>query len=45
MIQEDVPVAWLVDVVGKWPMSEKLHGLAINPAYPNVPFFYNMYIE
>jgi len=45
MIQEDVPVAWLVDVVGKWPMSEKLQGLTINPAYPNVPFFYNMYIE
>lgn len=45
LIQEDVPVAWLVDVVGKWPMNEKLQGLTINPAYPNVPFFYSMYME
>ena len=45
MIQEDVPVAWLVDVVGNWPMSAKLQGLEINPAYPNVPFFYQTYVE
>ena len=45
MIQKDVPVAWLADIVGKWPMNEKLQGLVINPAYPNVPFFYDMFIE
>ena len=45
MVQKDVPVAWLVDIVAEWPMSEKLEGLVINPAYPNTPFFYNMYIE
>ena len=45
MIQKDVPVAWLVDTVGNWPMNKKLQGLVINPAYPNVPFFYDMYIE
>jgi hypothetical protein len=26
-------------------MNEKLQGLVINPAYPNTPFFYDMYIE
>ncbi len=45
MVQKDVPVAWLVDVKGEWPMNEKLQGLVINPAYPNTPFFYDMYIE
>lgn len=45
IVQKDVPVAWLVDTVGNWPMNKKLKGLVINPAYPNVPFFYDMYIE
>jgi peptide/nickel transport system substrate-binding protein len=45
MVQKDVPVAWLVDIVAEWPMNEKLQGLVINPAYPNTPFFYDMYIE
>jgi len=45
LIQKDVPVAWLADIVGKWPMNEKLQGLVINPAYPNVPFFYDMFLE
>lgn len=45
MIQKDCPVAWLVDVEGNWPMNRKLQGLVINPAYPNVPFFYEMFIE
>jgi peptide/nickel transport system substrate-binding protein len=45
MVQKDVPVAWLVDIVAKWPMNEKLQGLVLNPAYPNTPFFYDMYIE
>lgn len=45
MIQKDVPVAWLVDVRGNWPMSARLKGMTMNPAYPNVPFFYDMYLE
>jgi len=45
LVQADCPVAWLVDIVGKWPVSRKLKGLTINPAYPNVPFFYDMYLE
>ncbi len=45
MVQKDVPVAWMVDVEAEWPMNEKLQGLVINPAYPNTPFFYDMYIE
>ncbi len=45
MVQKDAPVAWLVDVKAIWPMNSKLQGLVINPAYPNVPFFYNMYLE
>jgi len=45
MIQKDVPVAWLVDNKGWWPASKRLKGMAINPAYPTVPFFYEMYIE
>ena len=45
LVQADCPVAWLVDIVGNWPVSEKLKGVTINPAYPNVPFFYDMYLE
>ncbi len=45
IVQKDAPVAWLVDVKAEWPMNEKLQGLVINPAYPNTPFFYDMYIE
>jgi len=45
MVQKDVPVAWLVDVKQTWPMNRKLQGLVTNPAYPGVPFFYEMYIE
>ena len=45
LIQKDAPVAWIVDNVGWWPASKKLKGLVINPAYPNVPFFYEMFIE
>ena len=45
MIQEDVPVAFVVDVLENWPMNKKLKGLVMNPAYPQVPFFYGMYIE
>ncbi len=45
MIQADCPVAWLVDITGKWPVSRRLKGLTINPAYPNVPFFYEMYLK
>jgi peptide/nickel transport system substrate-binding protein len=45
MIQKDAPVAWVADTKGWWPASKKLKGLVINPAYPNVPFFYEMYIE
>ncbi len=45
MIQKDVPVAWLVDIVANWPMNRRLQGFVMNPAYPNVPFFYDMYIE
>ena len=45
LIQADVPVAWVVDTVGNWPMSKRLQGLVINPAYPNVPFFHEMYVE
>jgi peptide/nickel transport system substrate-binding protein len=45
MVQKDAPVAWLVDIVGTWPMNKKLQGLVMNPAYPNVPFFYDMYLE
>jgi len=45
MIQKDAPVAWIADTFGWWPASKKLKGLVINPAYPTVPFFYEMYIE
>ena len=45
LIQADAPVAWLVDIVGNWPASRRLKGLTINPAYPNVPFFYDMHLE
>jgi len=45
LIQKDVPVAWVVDIVANWPMNKKLQGFVMNPAYPNVPFFYEMYIE
>lgn len=45
MIQEDAPVAFVVDVLENWPMNKKLKGLVMNPAYPQVPFFYKMYIE
>ena len=45
LIQADCPVAWLVDIIGNWPISKRLNGLTINPAYPNVPFFYEMYVE
>jgi peptide/nickel transport system substrate-binding protein len=45
LIQADCPVAWLVDIVGNWPASKRLKGLTINPAYPNVPFFYDMHLE
>jgi len=45
MVQKDAPVAWLVDVMQTWPMNSRLQGLVINPAYPGVPFFYEMYIE
>ncbi len=45
IVQKDAPVAWLADIVATWPMNSKLQGLVINPAYPNTPFFYDMYIE
>lgn len=45
LIQKDAPVAWIVDTSGWWPASKNLKGLVINPAYPNVPFFYEMGIE
>jgi peptide/nickel transport system substrate-binding protein len=45
LIQKDVPVAWMVDVRENWPMNKKLKGVVMNPAYPQVPFFYEMYIE
>lgn len=45
LIQKDVPVAWIVDITTNWPMNKKLQGFVMNPAYPNVPFFYEMYIE
>jgi peptide/nickel transport system substrate-binding protein len=45
MVQEDCPVAWLVDVSTNWPINKRLKNLTINPAYPNVAFFYDMYIE
>ena len=45
MIQKDAPVAWIADVRENWPMNKKLKGVVMNPAYPQVPFFYNMYIE
>ena len=45
MIQKDVPVAWIVDILENWPKNKKLKGLVMNPAYPQVPFFYGMYIE
>lgn len=45
MIQADCPVAWLVDITANWPVSRRLKGLTINPAYPNVPFFYKMYLK
>ena len=45
LIQKDVPVAWVVDITTNWPMNKKLQGFVMNPAYPNVPFLYEMYIE
>ena len=45
MVQKDAPVAWLVDNMATWPMNKKLQGLVINPAYPNTPFFYDMYLD
>ncbi len=45
MIQADAPVAFVVDVKENWSMNKKLKGVIMNPAYPQVPFFYNMYIE
>jgi len=45
LIQKDVPVAWVVDITTNWPMNKKLQGFVMNPAYPNVPFLYDMYIE
>ncbi|MCP4021230.1 MAG: ABC transporter substrate-binding protein [Desulfobacteraceae bacterium] len=45
LVQNDVPVAWVVDIVANWPMNKKLQGLVMNPAYPNVPFFYEMHLE
>jgi peptide/nickel transport system substrate-binding protein len=45
MVQQDMPVAFLVDVRENWPINRKLKGLVMNPAYPQVPFFYHMYLE
>jgi peptide/nickel transport system substrate-binding protein len=45
LIQKDSPVAFLADVTENWPMNKKLKGLVMNPAYAQVPFFYEMYIE
>ena len=45
IVQKDAPVAWLADSVATWPMNSKLQGMVINPAYPNTPFFYDMYLE
>ncbi len=45
LIQKDAPAAWIADVVENWPMNKKLKGLVMNPAYPQVPFFYQLYIE
>jgi peptide/nickel transport system substrate-binding protein len=45
LIQKDAPVAWVADVRENWPMNRKLKGVVMNPAYPQVPFFYEMYIE
>lgn len=45
LVQKDAPVAWLVDIMATWPMNRKLQGMVVNPAYPNTPFFYDMYIE
>lgn len=45
LIQKDVPAAWIADVRENWPMNRKLKGVIMNPAYPQVPFFYHMYIE
>jgi peptide/nickel transport system substrate-binding protein len=45
LIQKDVPVAWIVDVRENWPMNKRLKGVVMNPAYPQVPFFYQMVIE
>jgi peptide/nickel transport system substrate-binding protein len=45
LVQADCPVAWLVDIVSNWPVSRKLQGVTINPAYPNVPFFYEMSLD
>jgi len=45
LIQKDSPVAFLADVTENWPMNKKLKGVVMNPAYAQVPFFYEMYIE
>ncbi len=45
LVQADAPVAWLADTLTRWPVSRTLKGVRINPAYPNVPFFYDMYLQ
>ncbi|MCG8564573.1 MAG: ABC transporter substrate-binding protein [Desulfobacterales bacterium] len=45
LIQQDAPVAPIADVRENWPMNKKLKGLVMNPAYPQVPFFHQMYIQ
>lgn len=45
MVQKDCPVAWLVDPQAVGYISKKLKNFSLNPAYPAVPFFYDMHIE
>jgi peptide/nickel transport system substrate-binding protein len=43
IIVEDAPSAYLFDVTLAIPMRSNVFGLEINPSYPRVVFYYNIY--
>lgn len=40
---EDAPSIFLADILEVEAMSEELYGYVVNPAYPRVDFFYDLY--
>ena len=45
ILVEDAPSVYLFDVELPVFMRNELKGFVINPSYPRVPFFYDMYKE